>query len=144
MLKLPRDKVAIDPIFDPDKSPSGLLHIPEQAKERCDQGIVRYIGPDVKEVKIGDYVLFSGYSGTLMNLEGEGLLIIMNEPFIVATIDEQRDPDIPGLYFKGTDGTYFNATYEQALQLIARAFSDLGAFAVHSGKPSIADYDHMR
>lgn len=100
MLKFPKDKVAIAPIFDPDKSAGGIW-IPDQAKERCDQGIVKYIGPKVEWVKIGMYVMFSGWSGELVKMAGEGDLIIMQEKFVVAEIGEVENIHVPGLYYRG-------------------------------------------
>jgi hypothetical protein len=121
MISLPGDKIACTPIFDPDKH--GSLWIPEQAKERCDQGIVKYVGPECNYVRPGDYVLFSGYTGTLVQLEDEGLLIIFPEEFATCKI-EPPATDIPGLYFKDKDGTYFVATYEMATELITQAFQN--------------------
>ena len=124
MIRVIENKIAIDPMFSPGFSPSGLLIIPEEAKDRCTQGIVKYIGPDVREYKVGDYVLFPGYSGTLMRLEGEGLLILMREEFITCRIDPV-DTDIPGLYFIDREGNYWPASYEQSTTLIARRFEEL-------------------
>jgi predicted transglutaminase-like protease len=44
------------------------------------------MGPDCKLVKIGDHVIFSGWSGTQLDMDGEPTLIILNEDFIVAKI----------------------------------------------------------
>ena len=124
MIELTQDKVAIDPIFDSDFSPSGLLIIPEEAKDRCDQGIVKYLGPDVKHLKVGDYVLFSGYTGTNIRLEGEGVLIIMREDWVEAIV-HPPETDIPGLFFQDREGNYWPANHEQATTLIARAYTDI-------------------
>ena len=123
MIKVPARKVAVEPIFDPDKI--GHIYVPDQAKERCDQGIVKYVGEKVRELGVGDYVLFSGYSGTLVNLEGEGRLIILPESFVVARIYPAGTP-IAGLYFKDRDGEFFEATYEEAFHLIAQATEESG------------------
>lgn len=146
MLTMTLNKVAIAPIFDPDKI--GSIHIPDQAKERCDQGIVKYVSGDCEYLQVGDHVLFSGYSGTLIQLEDEGLLIIMPEDFITAIIYD--DPiDIPGLYFKAQDGTYFTATHEMATHIITQAMS--GHTSVrHSARskidnrPKVEDYNRLR
>ena len=122
MVRVPGSNVAITPIFDPDVSAGGL-YIPEMAKERCDQGIVKYVGPLVKWIRENDYVLFSGYSGTLIQLEGEGKLIVMPEKFVIAKI-EPDNVDVRGVYFKSVDGVYFTATYEMAVELIAEAFRE--------------------
>lgn len=98
-MKLVEDRVAIAPIENPDKI--GHIIIPDQAKDRLNQGFVKYRGPKVKEVKIGDYVFFSGYTGTLTYIEGEGKFIIMPEKFIIATmVWPFKGTDIPGLYFR--------------------------------------------
>src|SRR3990167_10210910 len=142
MIRPPRRKVAVTPMFDPDMTPSGLLYIPDTAKDRCDQGIVKYTGEDCRLVKPGDHVLFSGYSGTLVSLEGEGLLIMLEERFIVCVIGSAVT-DIPGLYFKDKEGQTWTATYEQAMNLIARAFEDdpdLQKMKVSVGKPRVEEY----
>ena len=144
-------------MFDPDKTVSGLLVIPEIAKERCDQGIVKYVGPEVKWLKPGDHVLFSGYTGTLVSLEGEGLLIILPENFVSAII-YSPDFDVPGLYFRDSENNeYFTATYEMAVELLARALERTPEFInmtamdrpgrkhrIHMNKPKPEDYERMR
>lgn len=123
MIRLPRNKVAVEPINDPDKI--GHIYVPDVAKERCDQGIVKYIGPDVQDICVGDYILFSGYTGQTIKLEGEGVLIIMPEDFVVCRIDPP-DTSIKGLYFKDQHGVFFPATYEQIFWLIAREMQERG------------------
>lgn len=101
MIKLVEDRVAVVPLENPDRSPGGII-IPEMSKDRLNQGFVKYIGPDVKECFIGQYVLFSGYTGTLVHVKNEGKFIIMPENFIIAELmlgdDELKQ--IPGLYFR--------------------------------------------
>lgn len=134
MIELTQDKCAIDPIWDSDFSPSGLLIIPEEAKDRCDQGIVKYIGPDVKTLKVGDYVLFSGYTGVNIRLEGEGVLIIMREDFVEAIV-HPPETDIPGLFFLDQSGEYWPATHEMATTLIARKYSDIRQIQTKKRRP---------
>lgn len=87
MLLLLRDRVAVIPLKDPPKT--GSLWTPDQAKWRPDQGIVKYRGHDVTEVKIGDHVIFSGYTGTKLVIDGEGELVIMQEEDIeVVLVDD--------------------------------------------------------
>lgn len=117
MIRLSENKIAVSPIFDPDKSPGGI-YIPEQAKDRCDQGIVKYIGPEVKDIKVGDYVLFSGYTGTLVSLEDEGLLIIFREEFVTCRI-EPENVVIPGLFFKVKAESYNLMNLIEAVERIA-------------------------
>lgn len=86
MLRLLEDKIAVIPLDDPDRRPSGLW-IPPGSKQRIDQGIIKYRAPGCKELKIGDHVYFSGYDGTKVSIEGEGVLIILREAYIKA-VDE--------------------------------------------------------
>lgn len=148
MIKVTGNKVVVDPIFDRkitdtgnkltpaeikyleslgEPVPSGLLTgliIPDEALERCDQGIVKYVGSDCHDVQVGDYVLFSGYSGTTVRLEGEGVVIILAEDFITCII-ESPDTDVSGLFFRSTNGEYWPATYEMSVDLIRRAIEEL-------------------
>jgi chaperonin GroES len=106
MIKLLKNQVAVEPIHDPDfnNTTTRLIKIPDFAKERSDQGIVKYLGEDTDpEIQIGDHVIFSGYTGTTIMIDKE-LLIIMHSDFIKAKIDIDTYP-VPGLYFKGRVGS---------------------------------------
>ncbi len=133
MLKIPRGKIACVPIFDRldsgikgyddaeaalgfQKPKSGNIITLDQYRERCDQGIVKYVGGGVSKkedgtvislgeefgFKIGDHIIFSGYTGELVNFEGEGLFIIFPAKFVTATVFTEPT-EIPGLFFQ--DGT---------------------------------------
>jgi hypothetical protein len=129
MISVIKNNVAIIPIRDAEKI--GHIIVPEMAKDRVDQGVIKYVGPDCTFATIGAFVTFSGYSGTLINIadperpndEGE-TLIIMSEDFLLAEILDPENTDVPGLYFYGGDGEYFPATYEQSMTLIARALQE--------------------
>jgi co-chaperonin GroES (HSP10) len=155
MIKLTGNKIAAAPLFDPKMY--GSLYIPDQAQDRCDQGIVKYVGPEVEDVCIGDHILFSGYTGQLLRLEGEGLIIILPEDFVAATIeytgDEVMATVIPGLYFKAPDGSYFDATYEAALEFVTKGLEEAKWYQelkrtvhirhpkIHRQAPKVSDYD---
>lgn len=109
MISLGGDRVAIVPIHEADMSdgrygdpslPTVKLFIPEEAKKRTCQGLVKYVGPKCKYTHPGQYVIYSQFSGTLTEIEGEGKLIIMQEEFIYAELHD-RNIEIPGLFFKG-------------------------------------------
>lgn len=157
MLRIPAHKLAVTPLFDTDRY--GSLYIPEQARERCDQGIVKYIGDKCNFVQIGDHVTFSGYTGTLLSLEGEGLLILLPEDFVVAVIEYDANDvakiEIPGLFFGGAKGEYFPATYEMAINLVAKGIEESKMWhqltgdkhrqwKMHSQRPKVSDYDRLR
>ena len=83
------DRIAVAPLEDPEKI--GSIIIPDIAKQRIDQGIIIFKGPEVKELKIGWHVLFSGYAGTKMSVYGEGTFIIMPEDAVAAVVSESED-----------------------------------------------------
>ena len=116
---IPRpDQVAITPIYDPEMV--GSLYVPDMAKERVDQGIVKYVGSSCKWLEVGEYVLFSPYAGGTVQLEGEGTLIFMIERLVLAKVgdSEWMTTSVPGLFHKDRDGNYFHATVESAFPLI--------------------------
>ena len=169
MLRLPRNRVACVPIFDSSdsgikghddvdaalgfqKPTSGNIILLDQYKERVDQGIVKYVGAGVTREKngfgIGDMVIFSGYSGELVSIEGEGLFIILPARFIKARI-EPEPTVVSGLYFKsaGVHGEfkyeYFPATYEKAIELIAQALEETSALKITKDRPKLEDYSEV-
>lgn len=128
---------------------------------RCDQGIVKYIGEGVNDyekgiinLRVGDYVLFSGYVGTLVQIDGEGKVIIMPAKFVEATVEIDEYMEIPGMYYRTRNKRegyelqgasafdYGRMTFEIAMELIARAFTDQGrTIPVHGHKPKLEDYN---
>ncbi|HEC63930.1 MAG TPA: hypothetical protein ENI23_01405, partial [bacterium] len=109
------------------KPKSGNIEFLDEYKERVDQGIVKYVGSGVTREKngfgIGDMVIFSGYSGELVSIEGEGLFIILPARFVVAQIITEPT-QIDGLFFQDTEGNYWPATYESAIEIIAKALAE--------------------
>ncbi len=87
-LVMVRDKIAVIPLKDPDMI--GSLYVPEKAKQRPDQGIVKYRGPKCEHIRVGQHVIFSAYTGTKISVEDEGELYIMRAPDVVALMDDEE------------------------------------------------------
>lgn len=118
MLGMIGRKICISPLQDPDKSKGGIW-IPDVAKERADQGIVKYVSEKCKlGLKPGDWVMFSAYSGDVIILEDEGSVIIVDERSIVCKVEAVGEININSLYYKGKDGQYHPTTYEAAIELL--------------------------
>jgi chaperonin GroES len=58
---------------------SGGIYVPDTAKEKPQRGTVQAVGKDVKNLKVGDQVLFDKYSGTKLRVEDEDCLILKEE-----------------------------------------------------------------
>jgi chaperonin GroES len=58
---------------------SGGIYVPETAKEKPQRGIVQAVGKDVKQLKVGDQVLFDKYSGSKLRIDDEDYLILKEE-----------------------------------------------------------------
>lgn len=86
-LRLLEDKVAVRPIEDPSVSKGGIW-IPDEAKQRVDQGVVIYRGPWTQHVRVGDHVLFSGYTGTKITVEDEGIFVLLREIDVMAVLED--------------------------------------------------------
>ncbi len=94
MLRLLENKIAVIPMEDPQRRASGLW-VPDQAKQRIDQGIIKYRAEGCKELRVGDHVFFSGYDGTKIAIEGEGVLIIMRETYVKAVVEGESEQLFP-------------------------------------------------
>lgn len=88
------DKVVLKQLVAEETTKSGIV-LPGQAKEKPQQAEVVAVGPggvvDGKEVtmqvKVGDKVIFSKYSGTEVKL-GEQEYIVVKQNDIVAIVEE--------------------------------------------------------
>ena len=88
------DRVVVRRIDAEDKSKGGII-IPDTAKEKPQEGEIVAAGPGAREesgtlvaldVKTGDRVLFSKWSGTEVKIDGQDLLI-MKESDIMGVIE---------------------------------------------------------
>ena len=79
MIKPLADRVVIEPREAETKTAAGL-YIPDNAKEKPQQGTIVAAGPGKKdepmEVKVGDQVLDGKYAGTEVTVDGKKLLIV--------------------------------------------------------------------
>ena len=89
------DRVVLKPLVAEETTKSGIV-LPGQAKEKTQQAEVIAVGPgglvDGKEVtmqvKVGDKVIFSKYSGTEVEGESENdKLVIVKQNDILAVIE---------------------------------------------------------
>ena len=83
------DRVLIETIEE-DVQKQGLLYIPDTAKEKPQMAEVVAVGPggvvegkEIKmEVKIGDKVIFSKYSGNEVKIDGQELTILKQDDIL--------------------------------------------------------------
>jgi chaperonin GroES len=89
------DRVVVKRIDAEEKTVGGII-IPDTAKEKPSQGEVIAVGPGGRDeagklipidIKVGDCVLFSKWSGTEVKIDGEELLI-MNESDIMGVLTD--------------------------------------------------------
>lgn len=94
MIKPLNDRVLVQRLESETQTAAGL-YIPETAKEKPLEGIVRAIGngkdEDGKKVALavgkGDKVLFGKYSGTELTYKGEELLILREDEILAVITD---------------------------------------------------------
>ena len=87
------DRVVVKRVAEEEKTKGGII-IPDTAKEKPMEGEVVAVGPGARDekgalvaldVKAGDRILFSKYSGTEVKIDGEEHLI-MREDDILAIV----------------------------------------------------------
>jgi chaperonin GroES len=79
-----KDRVAIKQDEAQDKTMSGLI-LPDSAKEKPLSGEVIAVGPQCKEVEVGEKVYYQKYRGTEVDQDGD-TIILMREEDILAII----------------------------------------------------------
>lgn len=66
------------------KTASGL-YLPDNAKEKPQTAKVEAIGKAVRDVKVGDRIIYGGYSNTEVKIDGKSYLLVKEEN-IYATV----------------------------------------------------------
>lgn len=115
------DNILVAALDDPDTWYGSAIIRPESTKDRSDQGIVKAIGPGVKDVQVGDYVLFSAYSGMVVNDADEGNKLIMLTERAVIAIVTPPTTKVPGLFVQTMAG-FEDATAEAAILILREAY----------------------
>jgi chaperonin GroES len=87
------DRILVERVAEETKSAGGIL-IPDNAREKPQQGIVTAVGPGAvlengnvraPDVKKGDRILFGKYSGSELKLDGKEY-VIMKEEDVMAVL----------------------------------------------------------
>lgn len=73
-MKLLRNLVKIKIEAAQDTFDGGLIHKPDNLKVAAPKGVVTALGPDVKEVKVGQYVVYGKHSS--QEFEKDSVLIL--------------------------------------------------------------------
>jgi chaperonin GroES len=98
-LKPLHDRVVVEHVEQADKSAGGVF-LPDTAKEKPQEGKVLAVGTGrtldngtkvPMEVKVGDRILYSKYSGSEVKIEGTEYLII-SEKDVLAIVTDARVP----------------------------------------------------
>jgi len=76
-----KDRVFVKYSEEAEKTAGGL-YIPESAKEKPQKGVIEAVGSEVKEIKVGDIILFDKYSGSKINIDNNEYLIIKEEDIL--------------------------------------------------------------
>ncbi len=93
------DRVVVEHVEQAEKSIGGVI-LPDTAKEKPQEGRVLAVGAGrtldngtklSMDVKVGDRIIYSKYSGSEIKLEGKEYLII-SEKDVLAVIDDARVP----------------------------------------------------
>ena len=77
------DRVVVKKEAPSEKTASGILL--GEAKEQPNVATIESVGPDVKNIKAGDRIVYREYSATEIKVEGKDYLIIKEED-IIATL----------------------------------------------------------
>ena len=89
------DRVVVEHVEQEDKT-SGGVFLPDTAKEKPQEGVVRAVGTGrtldngtkiAMDVKVGDRIIYSKYSGSEVKVEGTEYLII-SEKDVLAIVDK--------------------------------------------------------
>ncbi len=82
MIKPLKERVVVKYSEEEIEKTAGGLYVPDVAKEKPQKGTVEAVGSEVKELKVGDVVLFEKYSGSKIKLNDVEYLIVKEEDIL--------------------------------------------------------------
>ncbi len=82
MIKPLKERVVVKYSEEEIEKTAGGIYVPDVAKEKPQKGTVEAVGSEVKELKVGDVVLFDKYSGSKIKLNDVEYLIIKEEDIL--------------------------------------------------------------
>ena len=95
------NRVLVRPMVENDVSPGGII-IPDVAKDRPEMGLIVAVGPGRETVRggeielspmrlsVGDFILFSRYTGIDIKLNGEQMIVI-SEDDVLLKVEEETE-----------------------------------------------------
>jgi len=96
VLKPLADRVVIKPIQAEEKTKGGIV-LPDTAKDKPQEGEVVAVGPGrildngtrlTPEVKVGDRVIYSKYSGSEVKIDGEEHLVVREQDILAIKVQQ--------------------------------------------------------
>ncbi len=75
------DRLVIEQVQAEEVSASGII-LPDSAKEKPSEGKVLAVGKDVKEVRVGDVVLYAKYGPTEVKVDGKEVVLAKEEDIL--------------------------------------------------------------
>ena len=66
----------------------GSIYVPVEAQKNTQEGIVRFIGEEIKDLNLGDRVLYNAYAGTPMTFCKTDLLVLEPIDVYARILDE--------------------------------------------------------
>jgi chaperonin GroES len=75
------DRVVAQPLEAENKTASGL-YLPEQAQEKPKIAKVVAVGPKVKDIKVGDKILYEDYANTDVKVDQDDYIIVKEEKIL--------------------------------------------------------------
>jgi chaperonin GroES len=96
ILKPLSDRVVLKPVQAEEKTKGGIV-LPDTAKDKPQEGEIVAVGPGrildngtklTPEVKAGDRVIYSKYSGTEVKIDGEEYLIVRESDILAVKTKE--------------------------------------------------------
>ncbi|GAB4487307.1 MAG: co-chaperone GroES [Thermodesulfovibrionales bacterium] len=76
-----KDRVFVK-FSEENEKTAGGIYIPDTAKEKPQKGTVEAVGSEVKDVKVGNTILFDKYSGSKITVDSNEYLIIKEEDIL--------------------------------------------------------------
>ena len=82
MIEPLKDNVIIEPIPESNETPGGII-LPDRAQSAAKFGTVRFVGPDVVSLKLGDTVVLPTWNDDELEVNGKKYVVLAEKAISV-------------------------------------------------------------
>jgi len=87
------NNIVISPIKETETKTTSGIYLPDSSKESPNRGKVIAVASNVEEIKVGDIIIFKGFSNDILEINNEEYILLPADDVSARIIDVDAIPE---------------------------------------------------